>query len=456
MSTTSNARSHGLGVVSSIRPYPSYKPSGVEWLGELPAHWEVKRLKFCIQDLIAGGTPASGNQAYWSQETGGIPWVVIADMTSQRVIHSTQGRLTKEGVIAARLHVLPVGTLLYSIYASLGKTAILGVSAATNQAILGIIPKSTVLRTEFLARWFERIEEDLVHLSASNTQDNLSADRVREIPVFLPPQDEQHAIAAFLDRETAKIDSLVAKKERLIELLEEKRVALITQAVTRGLDPSVPMTETGIPWLGVVPRNWSVAPVSSRFLVQLGKMLDASRITGQRLAPYLRNVDIQWDHVNAANLPQMDFSEADRKRFSLEPGDLLVCEGGEVGRTATWRRQLQECYYQKAVHRLRPATSEGVPRFLFYVLFAAAKSGVFVATGNPNTIDHLTADKLRKHRFAFPPAREQSEIASFLDIKTAEFGTLFAKLREAIEKIKEFRASLISAAVTGKIDVRAA
>jgi type I restriction enzyme S subunit len=124
-------------------------------------------------------------------------------------------------------------------------------------------------------------------------------------------------------------------------------------------------------------------------------MLDTIRITGEYLAPYLRNVDVQWDRINIDDLPQMDFNESERRKFNLRPGDLLVCEGGEVGKAAIWRGDVGECYYQKALHRLRPTREREVPRFMFYLLYAAAKQGVFVAEGNSNTIDHLTAEKLR-------------------------------------------------------------
>ena len=124
--------------------------------------------------------------------------------------------------------------------------------------------------------------------------------------------------------------------------------------------------ESGIDWLGCVPREWEVAPLYSRYEVALGKMLDSKRVTGEHLAPYLRNVDVRWDSVNVEGLPEMDFSLRDRLRYGLRVKDLLVCEGGEVGRTAMWLGELAECYYQKAIHRLRPLRGDQHPRFLFY------------------------------------------------------------------------------------------
>jgi type I restriction enzyme S subunit len=206
--------------------------------------------------------------------------------------------------------------------------------------------------------------------------------------------------------------------------------------------------------MGQIPAHWKVAPVYARYQVQLGKMLDQKQITGEHLRPYLRNIDVQWDQINTIDLPEMDFPPSSRARFVLQPGDLLVCEGGEPGRTAIWQGDLEECYYQKALHRLRPHRKSDLPRFLYYVVRSAARQGVFVATGNPNTIDHLTAEKLRKHRFAFPPIEEQHTIADYLDRETAKIDALIAEIETGIAHLEEYRTALISAAVTGKIDVR--
>ncbi|MXY53021.1 MAG: restriction endonuclease subunit S [Gammaproteobacteria bacterium] len=265
---------------------------------------------------------------------------------------------------------------------------------------------------------------------------------------------EQRKIADFLDRETMKIDALVASKGRMIELLQEKRAALITRTIVRGLDTSVPKEDSGVPWLGKVPAHWDIAPVYARYEVELGKMLDSKNLTGLSSGKYLRNVDVQWDKINVQELAEMDFTPSDRKRYRLSPGDLLVCEGGEVGRSAIWAGELEECFYQKAIHRVRPRTASELPRYFYFVMRALATSGVFSAGGNPNTIDHLTAVRLRHYRFPFPPLNEQRGISELLDRETAKVDRLVAQVEEAIDRLMEFRAALIYAAVTGKINIR--
>ena len=286
------------------------------------------------------------------------------------------------------------------------------------------------------------------------TRFGLTGDAIREGVFPVPPLPEQQAIASFLDRQTARIDALVAKKERLIELLQEKRTALITRAVTRGLEPDAPAKDSGVEWLGEIPAHWEIAPVYARYEVALGKMLDIKRISGKSLGSYVRNIDVQWDSVNTDDLPQMDFTEQERERYRLQPEDLLVCEGGEVGRTAIWQGNTEECFYQKAIHRVRPRSQGDVPRFFYYLMYSMAGRGIFLAGANPNTIPHLTAVQLRHYRFPFPPALEQKAIATYLDQETAKLDSLVAGVREAIERQRELRSALISAAVIGRIDVR--
>lgn len=209
---------------------------------------------------------------------------------------------------------------------------------------------------------------------------------------------------------------------------------------------------SGVEWLEGVPEHWDVPPLYSRYDAVLGKMLDEKRVAGEALVPYLRNVDIQWDRVNTNDLPEMDIATSDYERFTVREGDLLVCEGGEVGRCAIWQGQLSPCGFQKAIHRLRAQSARDVPRFLFYVLRCAASYGAFVAGSNPNTIPHLTGEKLRRHRFPMPPFEEQRAIARFLDEETRKIDDLIEAKRRLLDLLKEKRQAVITYAVTRGLD----
>ena len=434
-------------------PYPDYKNSSIEWLGEIPAHWDTApvytRYEVALGKMLDAKRVTGESSGRYLRNVD-VQWdqVNVTDLPEMDFAPSERNR-----------YLLRPGDLLVCEGGEVGRTAIWRAELDEcfyQKAIHRVRPSSD----SEIPRFFYY----LMHVLASrgvftaggnpNTIGHLTAVQLRHYRVPFPATSEQRSISAFLDRETVKIDDLVSKKERLMELLQEKRAALITRAVTCGLDPNVPMKDSGIEWLGEIPADWAIAPVYTRYEVALGKMLDAKQVTGESSGRYLRNVDVQWDQVNVTDLPEMDFAPSERNRYLLRLGDLLVCEGGEVGRTAIWRAELDECFYQKAVHRVRPSSDSEIPRFFYYLMCVLTNRGVFTAGGNPNTIDHLTAVQLRHYRVPFPATSEQRSISALLDRETAKIDALIAKIRQAIDHLKEYRTALISEAVTGKIDVR--
>ena len=440
------------------KPYDAYKNSGVEWLGAIPAHWEVKRTKSLLvkndggvwgSDFDDEGTVVLRS----TEQTIDGHWAISDPARRRLSVSEYQSSRLREGDL--------VVTKSSGSSQHIGKTSIVTKEIAGLNCCFSNFMQRLRVKEEVAPRfvWYAfngdlgRKQFDYFSGTTSGLA-NINAEIIGMVSLAFPPLSEQISIAGFLDGEAPKIDTLVAKKRRLIELLREKRAALISNAVTKGLDPEVPMKDAGVEWTGKVPQHWTVAPIFARYEVALGKMLDEKQISGDFLGPYLRNVDIQWDSVNTKDLPEMDFAHRDRDRYKLQIGDLLVCEGGEVGRTAIWRGDIADCFYQKAIHRVRPRSGRDVPRFFYYSMCMLAEKGVFLAGANPNTIPHLTAVQLRHHRMLFPPNLEQRAIAAFLDRETAKIDALVAKVREAIERLKELRAALIFAAVTGKIDVR--
>ncbi|MFH1892560.1 MAG: restriction endonuclease subunit S [Candidatus Zixiibacteriota bacterium] len=428
-------------------------PYGVKWMGAVPGIWSVEPTKrhYDIQlGKMLQNDPTSDTDRM-------VPYF--------KALHVLWGTINANdlpdmwaGPSEVRQYGVQNGDLLVCEGGKVGRAGIVSaapVDSIIQNALHRVRAKTTgdvrflmyVLHSVSSAGWFDV-------LCNRATIAHFTGEKFAALRIPSPLLDEQRAIASYLDRETARIDALIEKKQRQIEPLQEKRAALISHAVTKGLDSNVPMKDSGIEWLGKNPAHWEVPPLYARYSVELGKMLDAKRIIGNRLLPYLRNVDVQWDRVNVDNLPEMDIAPDEYTRFTLEEEDLLVCEGGEVGRTAIWRSELPVCAFQKAIHRVRPRSERDLPRFFYYVMRAAASSGIFLALGNPNTIPHLTAEKLRVYRFGFPPFEEQQRIVEYLEIETARIDAMTAKVGESIEKLHEYRTALISAAVTGKIDVR--
>ena len=448
-----------------MQRYTIYRDSGVEWLGAVPEHWRVIPL-----GRIGAFSKGSGGTKEDETEEG-VPSVRYGDLYTQHQfsITTTRARISEES--AARYTPIQYGDLLFAgsgeTIEEIGKSA---VNLITERAYCGgdviVFRPAIEIDAAFLG-----YAADCSHavyqkscMGRGVTVMHIYAGELKHLVVPLPPHDEQRAIAGFLDGETERIDSLIAKKRLLIERLQEYRTALITRAVTRGLppeaaraaglDPSPRLKPSGVEWLGDVPEHWATPRLNSRYEIVLGKMLDESRITGEHLIPYLRNIDVQWDRLTCAGLPEMDVRPDENERYTVREGDVLVCEGGEPGRAAIVPNDGTGLGFQKALHRLRPLTADESPRFLFYTLSFAAAYGVFDAQGNPNTILHLTGDMLRAYRFPSPPAEEQREIVSYLDGETARLDGLSACVRLAVERLQEHRTALITAAVTGKIDVR--
>ena len=440
----------------SFPRYPKYKASGVEWLGEVPEGWEVVRLRQ-LGPLLKG----SGGSKEDIVEAG-VPCVRYGDLYTTHSFHISAARTFVTPERAADYTELKFGDVLFAAsgekLAEIGKSA---VSLIKIDAVCGgdivILRPSAQVDPRFLGYASDAplVNMQKAAMGRGTTVKHIYPDEVRSLLLPFPPLPEQLAIAAFLDRETAKIDELVEAQARLIELLKEKRQAVISHAVTKGLNPHAPMKPSGIEWLGEVPEGWEVPALSYRYRVELGKMLDAKQIAGTHLCPYVRNADVQWGRINIVDLNMMDFEPEERARFVLRRGDLLVCEGGEVGRCAVWDAPIAECYYQKALHRLRAVdAARDEVLFLRWLLEAATASGCFAASEAKATIAHLPAEVFRRHRFAFPPLPEQLAIVAFLDRETARIDTLTTEAQRAIDLLRERRSALISAAVTGQIDVR--
>jgi type I restriction enzyme S subunit len=435
----------------SFPRYPKYKDSGVEWLGEVPEHWALAPLK----------TVASHNDDILNEETPPDLEINYVDISS---VEAGIGIKTKEQIVFAAapsrarrrvqhgdVIVSTVRTYLRAIARVIEPEANLVVSTG-----FAVIRPRKSLDPGFAGYLLSSSNfiEQVIARSTGVSYPAINASELVAIPALLPPIPEQHAIASFLDRETAKIDALIAEQQRLIELLQEKRQAVISHAVTKGLNPDAPIKDSGIEWLGEVPAHWTLPPLYARYEQVLGKMLDQSKQTGQNPMPYLRNVDVQWDSINTIELPQIDIGSDEVERFSVRDGDVLICEGGEVGRTAIWAGENNTFAFQKAIHRLRPLNKDECTRYFFYIMRFAAGLEVFVANCNPNTIPHLTGEQLRKYRFPKPSLEEQILISAYLDEESARFDKLINEARNAIALLQERRSALISAAVTGQIDVR--
>ena len=448
--------------VSDLQPYPAYKPSGVEWLGGVPPHWEVQRLGRM-------GTLSKGNGgSKEDEETEGVPCVRYGDLytTHTRFIRGSRAFVSQTR--ASDYTPLKHGDVLFAASGEtideIGKSAVnlMSSPACCGGDIIVFRPNNRT-HAPYMGYatdcWSSLAQK--ATMGRGFTVVHIYATQLKHLAIPVPPLSEQTAIARYLDHADERIRRCIQANEKLVELLEEQRQALFNEAVTGRVDvrtgqPYPEYKPSGVEWLGEVPAHWVVASLRHRYQQRLGKMLDSKRITGEHLLPYLRNVDVQWDKVNVVDLPMMDILPLEIDQYTVQSGDLIVCEGGEVGRCAIWRGESGVLGYQKALHRLRPhRRGQDNPRFMYHTLRHAVASEAF-NDGHESTIGHLTGDKLRAHRFPFPPSAEQTAIAHYLDRADERIRRGIQAAQRQIDLLKEYRTRLIADVVTGKLDVREA
>lgn len=438
--------------------YTNYKDSKTDWYGEIPSHWAPLRIKLLLDKVSSGTSVNAVDTPAVEGRRGVLKTSCVYDGTfrpdeNKAVVEDEINRVScpvvKDRLIVSRMNtpdLVGAAGLVRSDYPNLFLPDRLWQIAFRNAA------------PDFVHYWTRtkayRSQVRMACTGTSSSMQNLSQDQFGNFELITPPIEEQRSITAFLDHETAKIDTLIEKQQQLIKLLKEKRQAVISHAVTKGLNPDAPMKNSGVEWLGEVPEHWAVAKLGHRYQIQLGKMLDDKKISGSFLERYLRNTDVQWSGINIFDLPMMDFRPYERERYLVRKGDLLVCEGGEIGRCAIWDRE-ETCFYQKALHRLRPCSSQSDSnRYMWYVLNDAVYRERFLSGAGKATIAHLPAETFRQYKFAFPPFEEQLAIVEYLDSFKSKLDKTIEKSEYQITLLQERRTALISAAVTGKIDVR--
>lgn len=265
------------------------------------------------------------------------------------------------------------------------------------------------------------------------------------------PYHLQLTVANYLDNQSEKINRFIAKKQRFIELLKEQRQNLINEAVTKGINKNVKLKDSGIKWLGNIPESWEVRRLKNVCEVVLGKMLCNEDKGDYELKPYLKSKNIGWDNVIIEDVENMWFSKKELETYRIRRNDLLVSEGGEVGKTCIWRDELEECYIQNSVHKLT-LFEDCSPEYYLYWMGMLGFIGHFKEIVNQVSIAHLTRDKIVKVKCLYPPFEEQKQIVQYIKTETATIDKTIAKTEREIELIKEYKEAMIAEAVMGKVD----
>lgn len=420
------------------KPYPAYKPSGIEWLRDVPAHWEVQRLRYASEMRV------SNVDKHTKEYESPIRLCNYVDVYNNEYITERIEFLSATATLAEidRFR-LEAGDVL--ITKDSEKWDDIGVPALVQQAADDLICGYHLallrsLKSKLDGGYLLRALQSPVvscqsHVEAKGvTRYGLTHASIKSVQLPIPPLAEQRAIAAFLHRETAKIDALVSKKERLIELLQEKRTALISHTVTKGLNPGAPMKGSGIEWLGEIPAHWEVQRL--RYLADI-KTGDRDTVD--------RQIDGEYPFfVRSQTVERID-------SWSVE-GEAVLTAGDGVGVGKVFHYVNGKFDYHQRVYMFSNFRSV-VGKFFFHYFRAMLRYEVFQGTAK-STVDSLRLPMLQNFPVVVPPISEQRSIIVLLENETSKLDSLMAKVNEAVELLKELRATLISAAVTGKIDVR--
>ncbi|TPQ27639.1 restriction endonuclease subunit S [Methylomonas koyamae] len=478
--------------------YPQYKDSGVAWLGEVPVDWEVKKARY-LASMKGGSTPLTTENQFW--DDGNIPWVSPKDMKIGRIT-DTQDHLTSEGASQCASGILAPGHVLIVVRSGILRhslpVAINDVPVTLNQDMRAF-KLGARLDAEYL-RWFIEGNQKLLleqWCKSGTTVESIEMSYLADGLIPVPPRTEQTTIADFLDRETGRIDTLVAKKRKLVELLKEKRSALISRTVTRGLPADAArefglttgnaavheapgaygrrrgekffaptdgagtpekFKDSGVEWLGEIPVDWVITNLGfASTKIGSGKTPTGGAETYvSDGVMFLRSQNVYDEGLLLDDVvfiaEEVDVEMSASRVF---PNDVLLnITGASIGRTSIVPAEfpLANVNQHVCIIRLKNKVHS------YFIAWVMKSSSVKAQIENAQTgaaREGLNFSQISKIKLALPPITEQTAIATYLDRETAKIDRLVETVETAIARLQEYRSALITAAVTGKIDVRA-
>ena len=439
----------------TIPGYLSYKRTESGRVAQIPEHWSDGRLKDVLAASVTDGPHTTPEFL-----ADGVPFLSVDAIQNGELVLEGSRFISADDHTEFRRKAAPMyNDLLMGKAASTGKIARVKTevefSIWSPLALIRIDKKKASPSYIEYALKSTSVQAEIDNYCTANTQKNIGMVDIPKLRIVRPPLVEQRQIADYLDAHAGKIDELIEKQERLIETLAERRQAVISHAVTKGLDPNAPMKDSGVDWLGEAPFSWPIVKVGYAYSVTVGKMLNAGQVPEDgEVVPYLRAANIQPEGLDLREVKQMIVSAADSRSLELCRNDVVVVEGGGgYGRSDVLRDDLPGWVFQNHVLRVRPRRGDSSD-FFNYLMKTINSNGHVASLSNHATIPSISSEKLASVRLGLPEVAVQNSIVVHLDRETAQIDALSAKAREMICILKERRQALISAAVTGKIDVR--
>ena len=449
-------------MVAELEPYPAYKDSGVEWLGVVPAHWEVRRAKHVFRRIVGGSTPTSNDSRYW----GNVHvWVTPADISRSTRIRGSQRQLTHEGLLSCSAELMPAGSIVVTSRAPVGNVALAEVPFCTNQGCKALVPNTDEIDSAYGFNLFHVLQAELQSLAQGTTFTEVSGSTVGDVRLPLPPLSEQTAIVRFLDHVDRRIRRYIRAKEKLIALLEEQRQAVVHEAVTGRIDvrtgrPYPEYKDSGVEWLGQVPKHWET--------VRFSRVIRDGPKNG--ISPQIaEGGTIRSFAISAIRGGVVDVRDADVKMVSLDtvtrssvynliPGDILLVRGNGnlrlVGRAGLVEREMKEWVYPDLLMRVRLAGT-ALPIFIVAILNCRVVRDQIEAVAHTAVgTFKINGHDVRNLWVPVPHLSEQRHVTKYIRKREAALAAAADNARRGIELINEYGKRLIADVVTGKLDVR--
>ena len=445
-------------MITHLPPYPAYKPSGFDWLGDVPAHWELVQLgRIGRFSKGSGGTKAD-------EVPEGVPCIRYGDLYTSHKYHIRASRSFVTEADASDYTPLRYGDILFAgsgeTIEEIGKSAVnlIETQACCGGDVILFRPEREMdARFSGYATDCPQSQYQKSSMGRGITVMHIYGSKLKYLWIALPPLPEQTAIARYLDHIDRRIQRYIQAKEKRITLLHEARQATIHGVVTRGLNPNVPLKPSGVEWLGDVPAHWEVRRL--RYLIE-GNLTYGANAAAEHDNPnwprYLRITDFALDGTLRDDTFRSLPPEVARD-YLVKPGDLLLARSGAtVGKAFLVTSEVGQACHAGYLIRARPRNCLVEPRFLFAftqsAMFTRWKDSTFIIA----TIPNISAEKYANLSVPTPPLEEQKQIAAYLNKATATIDTAINTARRQSEHMQEYRASLIAHVVTGKLDVRAA
>ena len=427
------------------------KDSGIEWIGKIPVEWNVRPIKNSFS-IVSGSTPNSDKAEYWD---GDIAWITPADFkTIDKYTSGGSRYITKEGYNSCSTSIIPKGSIIFSKRAPIGSVVINTIDLCTNQGCLSCIKNDKTDSVFFY--YIMSVYDDVFNQFGSGTTfKEISATTFSDFTLPLPPLEEQKLISSFLDSKCSKIDKAIEYTKISIEEYKKLKQSIITEAVTKGLNPNVEFKDSGIKWIGEIPSHWNASSLKRVLsIIKDGTHGTFQRTSQGRLLLSAKNVFEDGLHFfeHDSRVSEEDYNSIVANGFP-QKDDVLMCCVGTIGRTMVYQ-ELEPIAFQRSVSFLR-CNNLMLPEYLNFFLNNSEiqKEEILMARGTAQ-VGLYMGDVLNLH-IAIPPIEEQKDIIKYLKTRIGEINPIIKSKEKLIEELTAYRKSLIYEYVTGKKEVPA-